>query len=166
LLGYWNLPPNCQGTEVRPLLEALKALPEGGNLSLLYLLPQFARDRLYTYPLPSRSGDAYPDCHWTTFNFNRETPDNRFNDPAYPVQYIAQNYAQIPAPTQYGDILLVINEQKELKHSAVYLADDLVFTKNGQNPRQPWMIMHIPDLLANYPATPPVHAVYVRKKGD
>ena len=54
----------------------------------------------------------------------------------------------------YGDILLLMNDRNEIKHSAVYLADDLVFTKNGNNYRQPWMLMHIPDLLATYPATP------------
>jgi hypothetical protein len=57
-----------------------------------------------------------------------------------------------------------MNDRQEIKHSAVFLADDLVFTKNGDNYRQPWMIMHIPDLLATYPATPPMHPVYLRPK--
>ena len=35
----------------------------------------------------------------------------------------------------------------------MYLAGNLVFTKNGQNAVQPWMIMHLPDLLATYAAT-------------
>jgi len=166
LLGYWSLPPNVRNTDVRPLLEALKALPEGGNLSLIYLLPKMARDRLYTFPAPAHPGEPMPDCHWTTFNFNRETPDNRFSDPDYPVPYIAQNCRQIAAPSRYGDILLLMDDQKELKHSAVYLAGDLVFTKNGQNNMQPWMIMHLPDLLATYAATPPLHVVYVRNKTD
>jgi hypothetical protein len=65
-----------------------------------------------------------------------------------------------------GDILLLLNSRNEVKHSAVYLADDLVFTKNGNNYRQPWMIMHIPDLLATYPATPPMQVVYMRLKTD
>jgi len=163
LLDYWRLSLNERNTDARPLLEALKALPEGGNLSLLYLLPKFARDRLYTFPMASLPGGPLPDCHWTTFNFSSETPDNRFNDPAYPVQYISQNCHQIDAPSRYGDILLLMNDAKELKHSAVYLADDLVFTKNGKNSMQPWMIMHIPDLLATYPTTPPMHVVFVRK---
>ncbi len=100
------------------------------------------------------------DCHWTTFNFASDTPDNRFNDPTFAVQYIQKNYYQIAAPSQYGDILLLMNDKQEIKHSAVYLADDLVFTKNGNNYRQPWMLMRIPDLLATYPATPPMKAIY------
>jgi hypothetical protein len=166
LLGYWSNVPNVRFTDARPLMEALKALPEGGNLPLFYVLPKFARDRLYTFPLPARPGDAVLDCHWTTFNFSNDTPDNRFNDPSYAVQYIGQNYYQISAPSLYGDVLLLMNDKNEIKHSAMFLADDLVFTKNGNNYRQPWMIMHIPDLLATYPATPPMHAVYIRNKVD
>ena len=54
----------------------------------------------------------------------------------------------------------------EIKHSAVFLADDIVFTKNGNNYRQPWMIMRIPDLLATYPATPVMRPIYMRRKTE
>ena len=164
LASYWGSVPNVRFTDIRPLMEALKALPEGGDLRLYYALPKFARDRLYTFPLPPQDGEPMMDCHWTTFNFSNETPDNRFNDPDYAIQYIKKNYYQISAPSQYGDILLLMNDKNEIKHSAVYLADDIVFTKNGNNYRQPWMLMHIPDLLASYPATPAMKPVYMRLK--
>jgi len=105
------------------------------------------------------------DCHWTTFNFSSDTPDNRFNDPGFAVQYIQKNYYQISAPSQYGDILLLMNNN-EIIHSAVFLADDLVFTKNGSDYRHPWMVMHIADLLATYPANPPPKPVYMRLKTE
>jgi hypothetical protein len=164
LAAYWGTIPNLHFTDIRPLMEALKELPEGGNLSLLYLLPKFARDRLYTFPLPPQPGDPVMDCHWSTFNFSNETPDNRFNDPNYAVEYIRKNYYQIAAPTVYGDVLLLMNDKQEIKHSAIFLADDLVFTKNGNNYRQPWMIMHTSDLLATYPASPPMKVIYMRPK--
>jgi len=166
LTAYWGNIPNVRFTDIRPLMEALKALPEGGNLSLFYLLPKFARDRLYTFPLPPQAGDPVMDCHWSTFNFSNETPDNRFNDPNFAVEYIRKNYYQISAPSIYGDILLLMNDRNEIKHSAVFLADDLVFTKNGNNYRQPWMLMRIPDLLATYPATPAMRPIYMRLKTD
>ena len=166
IAGYWGNVPNVRFTDIRPMLEALKALPAGGNLSLVYLLPQFARDRLYTFPLPPQRGDPETDCYWTTFNFGNETPDNRFNDPNYAIPYLQKNYYRIAAPSVYGDILLLVNDKNEMKHSAVYVADDLVFTKNGDNYRQPCMLMHIPDLLATYPAMPPLKAVYMRRKTD
>jgi hypothetical protein len=166
IAAYWGNMPNVRFTDIRPLMEALKRLPEGGNLPLLYLLPKFARDRLYTFTLPPQPGDPTMDCHWTTFNFSSETPDNRFNDPKFAVDYIQKNYYQIAAPSQYGDILLLMNNKNEIKHSATFLADDLVFTKNGNNFRQPWMIMRIDDLLATYPDEPPMRAVYMRVKTD
>lgn len=166
IAAYWGNVPNVRITDMRPLMESLKELPEGGNLSLFYLLPKFARDRLYTFPLPPQPGDPVMDCHWSTFNFSNETPDNRFNDPAFAVEYIRKNYYQIAAPSIYGDVLLLMNDRDEVKHSAVFLADDLVFTKNGNNYRQPWMLMHIPDLLATYPASPPMKAVYMRRKTE
>ncbi len=164
--SYWGNMPNVRFTDIRPLLESLKQLPEGGNISLLYLLPKFARDRLYTFPLPPQAGEPTMDCHWSTFNFSNETPDNRFNDPAYAVQYIQKNFYQIAAPSQYGDVLLLMNGKNEIKHSAVFLADDIVFTKNGNNYRQPWLLMRISDLLATYPDNPPMKPIYMRHKTD
>jgi hypothetical protein len=166
IAAYWGNVPNVRFTDTRPLLESLKQLPEGGSISLLYLLPKFARDRLYTFPLPSQAGDPTMDCHWSTFNFSSETPDNRFNDPNFAVEYIRKNYYQIAAPSVYGDIVLLMNNKQEVKHSAVFLADDIVFTKNGNNYRQPWMLMRIPDLLATYPAVPAMKPIYMRRKTD
>ncbi|MBW8864272.1 MAG: hypothetical protein JF609_04990 [Verrucomicrobia bacterium] len=166
IASYWGNMPNVHFTDIRPMMEALKALPDGGNLSLFYLMPKFARDRLYTFPLPPQAGEPTMDCHWSTFNFSNETPDNRFNDPAFAVEYIRKNYYQIAAPSICGDILLLMNDRQEVKHSAVFLADDIVFTKNGNNYRQPWMLMRIPDLLATYPSTPPMKAIYMRRKTD
>ena len=166
LAGYWGNVPNVRFTDIRPLMEALKELPEGGNLSLFYLLPKFARDRLYTFPLPTQPGDPVMDCHWTTFNFSNDPPDDRFNDTGFTVDYLRKNYYQIAAPSLYGDVLLLMDGHGAALHSAVFLADDLVFTKNGNNYRQPWMLMHIPDLLATYAAVPTLHPIYMRRKTD
>jgi hypothetical protein len=35
-------------------------------------------------------------------------------------------------------------------HSCVYLADDLVFTKNGRSPTQPWVVMKVDDVVTYY----------------
>jgi len=166
IAAYWGRVPTIRFTDIRPLMESLKQLPSGGSLSLLYLLPKFARERLYTFPLPSQDGEPTMDCHWTTFNFNNDPPDNRFNDPNYAVEYIRKNYYQIAAPSLYGDIVLLMNDQQEVKHSAVYIADNIVFTKNGNNYRQPWMLMRVPDLVATYPATPPMKVIYMRRRTE
>jgi hypothetical protein len=148
LLGYWGR--GLQVKDARPLLESLKRLENGRDISLLYLLPKFARERLYTFPLPPKENDPAMDCHWSTMNFFNDTPDNRFADPAYTVQYLTSNFYRVAKPTLYGDVVLLLDEHGNAIHSAVYLAEDIVFTKNGNNYAQPWMLMRLSDLLLNY----------------
>jgi hypothetical protein len=119
-------------------------------LPITNLLPQFARERLYTYPLPSQPGDPMMDCHWSTLNFFNETPDNRFADPNYTVPYLKDHYYQVAKATRYGDLIFLLDGKGNAIHSAVYIADDIVFTKNGNNYMEPWMLMRLKNLLANY----------------
>jgi hypothetical protein len=150
LLGYWAGPGGIRIKDVEPLLESLKSVPDG-RIGVVYLLPQFARQRLYTFPMPSGPGDPTMDCHWTTMNFFNDVPDNRFTDPAYTVQYLADHYYQIAKPSRYGDIILFMEgNSNNAIHSAVYLCDDIVFTKNGNNMAKPWMLMHLKDLTEKY----------------
>lgn len=162
LIGYWNR--GLQLKDIRPLLESLRNVPEGASVSILYFLPQFARQRLYTFPRPSQPGDPVMDCHWSTMNFFNETPDNHFTDTRYTAAYLQANYYQIAKPSAYGDLVFLLNRDGNAIHSAVYLADDLVFTKNGNNISQPWMLMHLKDLLAEYATDEtPRMAVYRNK---
>ncbi len=49
--GYWGV--GGRHKDVLPLLSSLQRVEGGLNMSLVYLLPHFIRDRLYTYPFPS-----------------------------------------------------------------------------------------------------------------
>jgi hypothetical protein len=166
LLNYWAWAPGVRFTDLRPLLDSIRQLPDGGSISLLYFLPKFAREHLYTYPLPAQPGDPTMDCHWTSLNFFNETPDNRLSDPSYSVPYIASHYYQIDKPTHYGDVIFLLDEKGQAIHSAVYIADDIVFTKNGNNYRQPWMLMRMSNLLATYSATGKTRTAVYRNRND
>jgi hypothetical protein len=150
LVGYWAWPEGVRLINMRPLLESLKRRPAGGSASILYFLPPFARERLYSYPLPSQLGDPTMDCHWSTMNFFNEKPDNRFSDPVYTVAFLKTNYYPIAKATAYGDRIFLLDENGNAIHSAVLLADDIIFTKNGNNFAQPWMLMHLKDLIDEY----------------
>jgi len=163
IASYWGRMANVHFDDIRPIMQALKELPNGGRVNLMFLLPPFAREHLYTFPVQGADDKTTMDCHWSTFNFSSVEPDNRFNDPDYAVQYIKNNYYQIDAPGIYGDVILLINDKQEIKHSAVYLADDLVFTKYGDNNSQPWMIVRISDMQEQYPTLKPF---YFRQKTD
>jgi hypothetical protein len=161
LLGYWGRAPGVRLMNVRPLLESIKRLEDGGSIGLGFLLPEFARDRLYTYPLPSQPGDPAMDCHWSTMNFFNDPPDNRFSDPAYTSAYLGSHYYQVAKPTRYGDLIFLLDEKGNAVHSGVYLADDIIFTKNGNNYMEPWMLMRLKSMMATYSVSgPPRVAVY------
>ena len=53
-------------------------------------------------------------------------------------------------------------------HAANYVADDVVFTKNGGFATQPWMLMHLDDMIDAYathhPMSGPLKRHYVRRK--
>jgi hypothetical protein len=160
---YWGNASNVRFIDVHPMLEALKGLPRGGTISLMYLLPPFARDRLYTFPSPPAPGELIPDCQWSTFNFSNVTPDNRFLDLAECLRHIEHDFYKIAQPGLCGDVLLFKNHKGEIRHSAVYLAADLVFSKIGKNYTMPWTIMRIADLQALYSNC---NIVYLRNRTD
>jgi len=165
LVGYWGR--GVQTKDVRPLMESIQRLPNGGTISAVYLLPKFARERLYTFPFGENPGDPAMDCHWTTMNFFNETPDNRFADAPYTVAYLSTNYYRIAQPGLLGDRIFLVDERGNAIHSAVYIADNIVFTKNGNNFTQPWTLMRLDDLIATYSQLDktPQTVVYRSKNG-
>jgi hypothetical protein len=163
LLGYWASGSGARAKDVRPLIESLKRLEHGGTISLMYFLPPFARERLYTTPLPTKPGEKGEDCHWSALNFFNATPDDRFSDTAFTSRYIDENCYQIAKPAMLGDLVFLLDEKGGVIHSAVYVADDLVFTKNGINYAQPWILMRMKDLLALYSSLDEPKTLFYRR---
>lgn len=164
VLGYWCTAPGVRAKDLRPLLESVKETPEGGLISLLYLLPPFARERLYKFPQPTEAGDPRMDCHWTALNFFNETPDNRLQDADYASAYVREKFYPIGKPGMCGDIVFLLDDKGGVLHSAVYIADDIVFTKNGVNFGQPWILMRLRNLLSVYAFAEEPKTVYYRRK--
>jgi len=165
-LTYWTRAmPGVTAKDLKPLLESFRNLQDPGSLSLLYVLPPMARLRLYTTPRPEEMAAAKPpDCHWTALNFFRNEPDPRLSDNAYASEFIKNHYYQIGRANQPGDLLLVLNPQGQVIHSATYIAADLYFTKNGLNVAQPWVLMREKDLTPLFSKLVPARLAYFRKK--
>lgn len=164
LLGYWGAVPEVRSKDLRPLLESIQKTPQGLNLSLLYFLPPFARERLFTFPFPSKPGDTKMDCHWTALNFFNATTDDRFQDTAYASAYVNENFYQIGAATKCGDLIFLRDSSGAIVHSAVHIAADIVFTKNGMNYAQPWILMRMKHLINVYTQEKPPEVIYYRRK--
>ena len=165
LVNYWGLSmPGVFIKDIRPLFEAQRQLSEGGAVSILYVLPPLARANLYTTPLTPQGGEALPDCHFTALNFFNHTADPRLSDITFASRFISENYYEIGAPGRPGDLIVLLNGGGQVIHSATYLAGDVVYTKNGVNLGQPWVLMHLDDMLGMYSVREPVRVGYMRKR--
>lgn len=146
---YWG--KGGRSKDLKPLLQSLARLPEGGMIDVVHLMPRFARRLVYTYPLPSEDAqDGRHDCHWSAFNFRNDQPDERFADIGYVRQVLLQDYYPIPGEPALGDLLLFVRPDGVVVHSCVYIADDIVFTKNGPAFSVPWLLAPLADVRAFY----------------
>ena len=148
IISYWG--KGGRAKLIRPLLLSLQRLPEGGNLSVSHLLPPLARTCLYTYDEPKGGPGIRYNCSWSTMNFFRDKPDDRFVDFDYTMQTIRSDFEEVQGLPAYGDVMALFNAAGKPVHFSVYLADGVVFTKNGYDSLQPWVLMKLPDLITEY----------------
>lgn len=160
LVEYWG--QGGRAKDIRPLLQSLARNRGGGRIDIAHLLPPFARQRLYTYPLaePSLPAGQSRDCHWTAHNFFNTVPDDRFADAAYVALALAE-YQEVEEPG-FGDLVAYVS-QGQVFHTAVYIAADIVFTRNGARFSRPWMLMPLSGMDDFYPRTAPVQVHYLRR---
>jgi len=152
LARYWS--KGCWDTDVRTVLQSLTTIPSGTWMNILIILPPLPTAEIYTYRfIPDNPLDGPPihrDCHWTTFNFFRDKPDPNFGTEAYVRRELQDNYYPVPGDAAYGDVVLFSKPDGTIIHSAVYIADDICFTKDGADPVQPWMLSTISNLVTTY----------------
>jgi hypothetical protein len=163
LTAYWGRGWHVK--DIEPLLASLTKVPGSISLDIAHLLPPFARQRLNSYPHPQEPGQRVPDCYWSAWNFFRDPPADRYFDEAIWRQELQQNYQLVEAPI-FGDLVFLARADGVPIHCAVFIADDVVFTKNGANPRQPWKLMKMEDMLARYPEEPPVRVAVFRPRAE
>lgn len=151
MLDYWSTGLNLRRKELEPLFQATSSIPGIGHLDILHVLPALPRKLLYTFP-----GDdftthiRFPDCHWSTLNFFNFTAQDYYLDSHLASSAVLENFQQIEPPYRFGDVLMFINPQGNAYHSCIYIADDLVYTKNGANPLVPWVLLELKDLQKMY----------------
>lgn len=161
IIRYWTSAPRQKSYRV--LLQSVKPTgDEVRRLDIVHLLSPFLRALAYTYPNP---GDPNYDCHWTTFNFFRDTPDDRYLDGEVVQREFSQYFEPIARDyARYGDVVAIMNPQGVINHTAIFLAEDLVFSKNGNSLYSPWVVTTIDFLLRLYGDTPGTHAAFFRRR--
>lgn len=167
IADYWG--GYTKTKDVLPFLESMSNNPALTYIDIIHLLPTGVRRLLYTYPGQNhgRSG-YYPDCHWTSLNFANFEPLARLGDPTMATAYTLENYTRIPGDAyRYGDVLFFMDGNSgNAIHSCVYIADDIVYTKNGRSPTQPWVLMKLDDVMAYYGMYYQPRIACYRRKGE
>jgi hypothetical protein len=161
---YWT---NRRASADQPVIESLQRGKPGTWVDVAELLPPFARDRVYTYPNPKVDPNAArEDCFWSSMNFFNREPDPRLLDFTNAQQIIRSEYHVERGERTFGDLIAFADAQGRFVHMCVYIADDVVFTKNGAHVYQPWVLMKMPDMLARYPADKPLQTLTFRRNSS
>jgi hypothetical protein len=163
LVAYWGRGGRTE--DVRSLLESVWRTGKGQQIAITYLLPPFARRRIYTYDAFSQE-QSRPgrNCHWTALNFFSDQPDDRFCDIKEVTRALKEDYYQVYGNLRLGDVVAFVDSQGRLIHSAVFIADDILFTKNGPSSAHPWMFMKLEDMKSYYPTRQGMHVGYFRRR--
>jgi hypothetical protein len=160
LADYWSAAG--RGDNDRAILQAASSYG-GGSIDLLELLPSFARKYLNRFPDPRQFGNSPPACHWSTFNFfNTGELDSAFHTASGVEEEIRKNYTRIESEPRFGDVVLLDEPDGSSIHSAVFIADDIVFTKNGPSAATPWVLSTIEEMKAFYPGSNPLSVSFHR----
>ncbi|HLP24435.1 MAG TPA: hypothetical protein VK477_02065, partial [Acidobacteriota bacterium] len=169
IADYWNLTGD---KSIARLLESFAAAPNERFLDVIHLLPPIERELLNTYFRPSAPMPT-PSCFWTAFNFGADQPDPRYlvipgswtehREMAW--QDLVSNFDALSEPSRLGDLIGYRRKgAAALDHLCVYLAADLVFTKNGFTFSSPWCIQRLENIDELYLTSPDVERVYFRRR--
>jgi len=124
------------------------------TVDITHFLPSLMRQRAYTFPeIELGLKGRFPDCHWTSLNFFNITPKEYYLDTRLAAAQLVENYTTVEAPYKYGDVLCFLDGGEGL-HTCVYIADDIVLTKNGDGILAPWALMQIKDVDSIYRRSP------------
>jgi hypothetical protein len=149
MIAYWSKAGRAK--DVKPLLTSIPRVPGGFTVDIAHLLPPLPRKLIYTYPYPTSEPAAIQrDCHWTSMNFFRREVEARFEAKEEVRRELDANYFIVSGKPSYGDVLMLVKKDGTVVHSCVYVAGDIVYTKNGPQAYIPWCLMELPDMLALY----------------
>ena len=147
LKSYWSA--GYKGKDIVPFFESSALNANYRMIDVAHLLPPTARKYLYTFPAFSMGMEgAYPDSFWASLNFFNYWPDDELADTEKAARYIQDKYKPAAEPYAFGDLLVFLEPGSGRPiHSCVYIADNIVYTKNSRSLRSPFLLMKLEDLL-------------------
>ncbi len=141
-----------------PALEVLRKAQAGSvTVNVSEFFAPWARKRVNTFP---RRDEPSMDCFWTALHFRevREPHVEAITPDGFAMQ-LGQSYEQVPLDhAVFGDIVAFLLSNERPVHAAVFLARNLVFSKNGGSFKRPWTIESVSALREIYPEARTVRA--------
>lgn len=139
-LNYWSV----AGTQTHavPLLKSLERAQIPRAIDVSHLLPELPRKQLNSYPSISDGlAGRYPDSMWTAINFFKSDPIDIYSDQREADAYIREHYQPTEAPYRFGDLIFLVHQtRRDVIHSCIFVADNVVFTKNNAGILYPWVL--------------------------
>jgi hypothetical protein len=165
LASYWTA--GYRRKDILPMLESIAEQDGGGRIDLAHLLPPLPRKLIYTYPTPDLElTGRTPNCHWTSLNFFNYSPQDLYLDLKLAASRVLTNYTKPQDGPRFGDLLVFVDMAGNAHHSCVFVADDLVFTKNGENSAVPWILAKLEDVKQVYGRQPGGRIEVFRRRWD
>jgi hypothetical protein len=156
LVAYWQ---SDQQKDLAALLGSFAQDESSRYLDVVHLLPPLAREFLNLYAFVS-AGTPAVSCYWSALNFDVDLPDSRLQTLATDYgaearlawEKLQTEFEPIGEPGALGDIVAYRENagKRELTHVCAFIADDIVFTKNGHGLMAPWCLMRIADVDSLY----------------
>jgi hypothetical protein len=148
-LNYW-IGNQAESPRMTFIKSVSKEKDLNDNIDIMHFLPAIMRERLYTFPsIKDGAKGRLPDCHWTSLNFFNLSPRDYYRNTSMATIQLTQAYNQVSAPYQFGDVLCFTDNGEGL-HTCVYIADNIVLTKNGENILAPWVLLTLEDVSKIY----------------
>ena len=113
--------------------------------------------------LQTNNATCNHECFWASLNFFNDSPVDRPSTQLADI--LAKDYQAVHTPTQLGD-LVFLREGNTIVHGCVYLAGDLVFTKNGMGRGEPFVIEKLENIRSYYSRNyGDIKLAFCRRKG-
>lgn len=145
IADYWTA--GYKNKAVMPLLESVVTQNDGSSIDIAHLIPALPRQYLNQFPDTQDGAEGrLPDWFWTCYNFFRSSPRAVYADSPDRERLILKEFEPAMPLNQFGDLLL-LNSGGRIIHGCIYIAADIVYTKNSSDIYSPWIFMRIQDVI-------------------
>ncbi|MEM1294699.1 MAG: hypothetical protein AAGH89_04995 [Verrucomicrobiota bacterium] len=163
-LNYWSV--GGTQTHAVPLLKSLQRAQIPRSIDVSHFLPELPRKQLNTYPSISDGlAGRYPDGMWTAINFFKHDPIDIYSDQREADAYVREHFQPIQAPYRFGDLIFLVHQtRRDVIHSCIFVAGNVVFTKNNAGILYPWVLSKLDDVKLFHQREEPLFVSAWRRK--